>query len=86
MALRYASRASPPIPSVSVVAAAVVICCLGLIEVGKRWFYRQVAAQGGPHRGLRRQRGLADRIQRRSARFSTAHALGAGASRGRRPA
>jgi hypothetical protein len=38
-----------------------------LIEAGKRWFYRQAPAR--PHR---RRRDFTDRIQRRSARFSTA--------------
>ena len=72
------------------VLVLMVICYLGLIEVGKRWFYRQVAAQaaaqGGPHRGLHHRRGRAERIQRRSARFSTAHALRAAAPPWRRPA
>ena len=58
------------------VLGLMVVCYLGLIEVGKRLFYRQVAEQG------ERRRGPADRIQRRSARFSTARPF---SSRTRRP-
>jgi Mg2+-importing ATPase len=48
------------------VLGLMVICYLGLIEAGKSLFYRQAAEHG------QRRRDLTDRIQRRSARFSTA--------------
>ncbi|HEX6933787.1 MAG TPA: hypothetical protein VF162_16710, partial [Streptosporangiaceae bacterium] len=48
------------------VLGLMVVCYLGLIEAGKRLFYRQAAEQG------ERRRNGTTRIQRRSARFSTA--------------
>ena len=66
-----------PLPGVFfAVLGLMVVCYLGLIEAGKRVFYHQAAVQG-----QRRHRDLTDRIQRRSARFSTAHAVPARASR-----
>jgi Mg2+-importing ATPase len=60
-----------PLPGLFfVVLMLMVVCYLGLIEAGKRWFYRQ-----RPVPGPRRRRGLTDRVQRRSARFSTANAI-----------
>jgi P-type Mg2+ transporter len=58
-----------PLPAVFfAVLVLMVLCYLGLIEAGKRWFYRQARLRA-PHR----RRDLTDRIQRRSARFSTVH-------------
>jgi Mg2+-importing ATPase len=65
-----------PLPGVFfAVLVLMVVCYLGHIEVGKRWFYHETAAQG------HRRCDLTDLIQRRSARFSTAHAVPARASR-----
>ncbi len=52
------------------VLALMVLCYLGLIEAGKHWFYGLADTHGE-----RRARDRAGRIQRRSARFSTAHAV-----------
>jgi Mg2+-importing ATPase len=60
-----------PLPAVFfAVLVLMVLCYLGLIEAGKRWFYRQARVRA-PHR----RRDLTDRIQRRSARFSTVRPL-----------
>ena len=60
-----------PLPALFfAVLVLMVLMYLCLIEAGKRWFYRQA-----PAREHHRRRDLADRIQRRSARFSTARAV-----------
>jgi Mg2+-importing ATPase len=58
-----------PLPGVFfAVLVLMVLFYLGLIEAGKRWFYRRARVRA-PHR----RRDLTNRIQRRSARFSTVH-------------
>ncbi len=58
--------------------AGLVIAYLGLIEIGKHWFYRSGRTATAPPR---RHRIAGYRVRRRAARFSTVRRLG-GKSRG----
>ncbi len=60
-----------PLPGLFFVALAVMVACyLGLIEIGKSWFYR--TARAAP---VIRHRNPAYRLLRRAARFTTADGL-----------
>jgi P-type Mg2+ transporter len=54
--------------------AGLVIVYLGLIEAGKRWFYR---AGRGPAAPAHRHRAAGYRVHRRAARFTTTRTMGA---------